>query len=156
MSDLNYYEYSTCIALYYKISKKKLNFCIQPAYFMEPISVAEHFQGSLLDCDWLKVLEVKVLSQREGKRRFNMAAHSLPPPQAMFLMASSQHMDRVGFKAISETLQAVTLEKIYRQGTRRVELLSRGWFQNRYTGIPAFSVRENSKLKHEYWKTRSQ
>lgn len=55
-----------------------------------------------------------------------MAAHSPPQPLAMFLMASSQHMDRVGFKAISETLQAVTLEKIYRQGTRRVELLSRG------------------------------
>jgi len=72
------------------------------------------------------VLEVKVLSQREGRRRFNMAAQSPPPLPAMFLMASSQNMDRVGFKAISEKLQAVTLEKIYRQGTRRVELLSRG------------------------------
>ena len=52
---------------------------------MEPISVAEHFQGSLLDCDWLKVLEVKVLSQREGKRRFKMAAHSpLSTPSYVF------------------------------------------------------------------------
>lgn len=54
-----------------------------------------------------------------------MAAHSPPPTPSMFLMASSQHMDRVGFKAISETLQAVTLGK-YIDGTRRVELLSRG------------------------------
>lgn len=67
-----------------------------------------------------------------------MAAQSPPPLPAMFLMASSQNMDRVGFKAISEKLQAVTLEKIYRQGTRRVELLSRGWFQNRYTGTLSF------------------
>lgn len=123
---------------------------------MEPITVAEHFQGSLLDCDWLKVLEVKVLSQREGKRRFNMAVYSPHPPPAMFLMASSQHMDRVGFKAISETLQAVTLEKKYRHGTRRVELLSGGWFQNRYTRILRFSLRETSKQKHEYWDKKSQ
>lgn len=55
-----------------------------------------------------------------------MAAQSPPPLAAMFLMASSQNMDRVVFKAISEKLQAVTLEKIYRQGATRIELLSRG------------------------------
>lgn len=122
---------------------------------MEPISVAEHFQGSLLDCDWLKVLEVKVLSQREGRTRFNMAAHSPPHPQLCFWWLTASIGTEWGSRLLVKYCKQSHWKKYIDMGLEGWKCWTEDDFRTDTQGSSGFHWWK-IQLKHEYWSKKSQ